>query len=149
MNDTSPRTALVTGANSGIGLDTVIELATRGWRAVGSVRTTAKARRVHAAARDAGVEVETVILDVTEATACARVIEQVRPFALVNNAGMSNLGAVEDVPDSEVRHQLETMLIAPMRLARLAIPHMRAAGGGRIVNVSSVYGIMTTPLSGW
>jgi NAD(P)-dependent dehydrogenase (short-subunit alcohol dehydrogenase family) len=149
MNDETPRTALVTGANSGIGLDTVIELARRGLHAVGSVRSAAKARQVHAAARDAGVEVDTVILDVTETRACERVIDQLRPYALINNAGISNLGAVEDVPDSEVRHQLETMLIAPMRLARLATPHMRAAGGGRIVNISSVYGIMTTPLSGW
>ncbi|MBV9101379.1 MAG: SDR family NAD(P)-dependent oxidoreductase, partial [Candidatus Dormibacteraeota bacterium] len=44
---------------------------------------------------------------------------------------------------------IEIMLLAPMRLARLAIPCMRAQHGGRIVNISSVYGIMTTPLSGW
>jgi NAD(P)-dependent dehydrogenase (short-subunit alcohol dehydrogenase family) len=41
------------------------------------------------------------------------------------------------------------MLVAPMRLARLALPHMRDAGGGRIVNVSSIYGFTTTPFSGW
>jgi NAD(P)-dependent dehydrogenase (short-subunit alcohol dehydrogenase family) len=41
------------------------------------------------------------------------------------------------------------MVVAPMRLARLALPHMRSAGGGRVVNVSSIYGLTTTPLSGW
>jgi NAD(P)-dependent dehydrogenase (short-subunit alcohol dehydrogenase family) len=44
---------------------------------------------------------------------------------------------------------METMVLAPLRLARLAIPHMRKAGGGRIVNVSSIYGLTTTPLTGW
>ena len=149
MTDATGRTALVTGANSGIGLATVIELARRGLHAVGSVRSSAKARTVHAAAREAGVEVETVILDVADARGCARVIDALHPYAVVNNAGISNLGAIEDVGDAEARAQIEIMLVAPMRLARLAIPHMREAGGGRIVNVSSVYGLMTTPLSGW
>jgi NAD(P)-dependent dehydrogenase (short-subunit alcohol dehydrogenase family) len=149
MSDATGRTALVTGANSGIGLATVIELAERGLHAVGSVRSAAKARRVHAAAREAGVAVETVILDVSDARSCARVIRALHPYAIVNNAGISNLGAVEDVSDADARAQLEIMLVGPMRLARLAIPHMREAGGGRIVNVSSVYGLVTTPLSGW
>ncbi|MBV8301558.1 MAG: SDR family NAD(P)-dependent oxidoreductase, partial [Candidatus Dormibacteraeota bacterium] len=144
-----PRTVLVTGANSGIGLATVLELAARGLPTVGSVRSPAKARAVHAAARKAGVEVDTVILDVADARRCRRVVDTVRPYALVNNAGISNLGAVEDVGDAEIRHQLETMVIGPMRLARLALPFMRETGGGRIVNVSSVYGVVTTPLSGW
>lgn len=143
------KTVLTTGVNSGIGLATVIELARRGHRSVGSVRSQAKARRVHEAARDAGVEVETVLLDVTDARACARVIDQVRPDALVNNAGVSATGAVEDVGDAEARQAMETMVLAPMRLARLAIPHMRENRWGRIVNVSSIFGRSTTPLNGW
>jgi len=143
------KTVLTTGVNSGIGLATVIELARRGHRSVGSVRSAAKARQVHEAAREAGVEVETVLLDVTEVRACERVIEQVRPDALVNNAGFSSSGAVEDVGDKEARLAMETMVFAPMRLARLAIPHMRERGWGRIVNVSSIYGRTTTPLTGW
>jgi len=140
---------LVTGANSGIGLATVLEAARRGLQPVGSVRSEAKAEVVAKAAADAGVQVETVILDVTDADRCAEVIQQVSPWGLVNNAGYSGTGAVEDVPDEEVRQQLEAMVVAPMRLARLAVPAMRAAGDGRIVNVSSIYGRTTTPLTGW
>jgi len=104
------KTVLTTGVNSGIGLATVIELARRGHRSVGSVRSTAKARQVHQAAREAGVEVETVLLDVTDAAACARVVDQVRPDALVNNAGFSSTGAVEDVGDAEAHLAMETMV---------------------------------------
>src|SRR5205807_2525086 len=121
-------TVLVTGANSGIGLATVLEAARRGFHVVGSVRSDEKAVVVEKAAADAGVSVETGLLDVTDADRCAEVIERVQPWGLVNNAGYSGTGAVEDVPDDEVRDQLEAMVIAPMRLARLSIPAMRSAG---------------------
>jgi NAD(P)-dependent dehydrogenase (short-subunit alcohol dehydrogenase family) len=143
------KTVLTTGVNSGIGLATVLELARRGHRSVGTVRSAAKARLVHEAAREADVEVETLLLDVTDAAACKRVVAQVAPDALVNNAGFSSSGAVEDVDDREARLAMETMVFAPMRLARLALPAMRERGWGRIVNVSSIYGRTTTPLTGW
>jgi NAD(P)-dependent dehydrogenase (short-subunit alcohol dehydrogenase family) len=108
-----------------------------------------KADMVARAAEEAGVSVETVLFDVTDAAACERVVGELRPWGLVNNAGYSLTGAVEDVEDDEARQLLETMVIAPARLVRLALPHMRAAGEGRIVNVSSIYGRTTTPLSGW
>ncbi len=147
--DTTGRTVLTTGANSGIGLATVLHLAGLGFTSVGSVRSDAKAATVARAADAAGVEVRTVSLDVTDAERCAEVIEELTPWAVVNNAGYSGVGAIEDVSDAEARDQLETMVVAPMRLARLALPHMRRAGGGRVVNVSSIYGITTTPFSGW
>ena len=142
---------LTTGANSGIGLATVIEVARRGFRSFGSVRSTAKADIVHKAAADAGVEVETVLLDVTDSEACRAVIDDldVDLYGLVNNAGYGMTGAIEDVTDEEAHHLFETMVFAPMRLSQLVLPAMRAAGRGRIVNVSSIYGITTTPLTGW
>ncbi len=149
MTDPDGKVVLTTGANSGIGLATVVKLATLGFRSVGTVRSESKAATVTAAAEAAGVSVETVMLDVTDEMRCAEVVDQVRPWAIVNNAGYSGVGAIEDVSDDEARQQLETMVVAPMRLARLALPHMRAARDGRIVNVSSIYGLTTTPFSGW
>ena len=70
-------------------------------------------------------------------------------YGLVNNAGYMVTAAVDDVTDKEARTQLETMVVAPIRLARLALPAMREAGDGRIVNVSSVAGLVTVPLLGW
>jgi len=143
------RTVLTTGANSGIGLATVLEVARRGYRSVGSVRSDDKAEVVAKAAADAGVEVETVLLDVTDADACGEVMAGLSLFGLVNNAGYTGTGAIEDVGDDDARRQLETMTVAPMRLARLALPAMRERGEGRIINVSSIYGRTTTPLTGW
>src|SRR5881398_2518828 len=140
---------LVTGANSGIGLATVLEAARRGLQPVGSVRSEEKAEVVAKAAADAGVEVETVLLDVTDADACGEVMAGLSLFGLVNNAGYTGTGAIEDVGDDVARRQLETMTVAPMRLARLALPAMRERGEGRIINVSSIYGRTTTPLTGW
>ena len=140
---------MTTGAGTGIGLAAVIEVARRGFHSVGGVRSAAKARAVSKAARAAGVKVSTVILDVTDADGCERVMNELKPYGLVNNAGVAASGAIEDVSDQDARQALETMVVGPMRLARLAIPHMREQGGGRIVNISSIYGLMTTPLTGW
>lgn len=149
MPSNETRTVLTTGANSGIGLATVLELARRGYRSVGTVRSEAKAETVAKAAADAGVEVETVLLDVTDADRCLEVVHQLQPFGLVNNAGYPIVGAVEEISDEDAHHAVETMLMAPIRLARLALPYMRAAGHGRIVNVSSLAALTTTPLNGW
>jgi NAD(P)-dependent dehydrogenase (short-subunit alcohol dehydrogenase family) len=143
------RTVLVTGANSGIGLATVLQLARQGFRTVGTVRSADKADAVAKAAADGGVLVDTMLLDVKDADACARVVDDVQPWGLVNNAGYAVMGSIEDVRDDDARDAFETMVLAPMRLARLAVPHMRAHGDGRIVNISSIYGRTTTPLTGW
>ena len=151
----SRKSVLVTGANSGIGLVTALELAAAGYDVVGSVRSSAKADVVQQAAAERGVEVRTVELDVDDADSCTAGVETVRGmtggslWALVNNAGFAQSGAVEDVSDEQARAQLETNVVAPIRLARLVLPGMRAAGGGRIVNISSVAGRLSTPLMGW
>ena len=81
-NGTSEKTVLVTGANTGIGLATVLELARRGFHTIGTVRSDAKAAVVIRAAADAGVVVETLMLDVTDAEACESVMDGLELDAL-------------------------------------------------------------------
>lgn len=148
------RSVVVTGANSGIGLATALELAATGYDVVGTVRSAAKAEVLTRAAVDRGLLVRTVEMDVDDAASCADGVARIGSmtgglWGLVNNAGYAQFGAVEDVPDDLVRRQLETNVVAPIRLARLVLPGMRARGEGRIVNVSSVAGRLSTPLVGW
>ncbi len=149
------RSVVVTGANSGIGLVTVLELAGAGYDVIGTVRSADKAAVVTEAAELRGVSVRTVELSVDDAASTEAGFAQIAamteggPWAVVNNAGFAQSGAVEDVPDDLVRAQLETNVVAPIRIARLVLPGMRARGGGRIVNISSVAGRLSTPLMGW
>lgn len=149
------RSVVVTGANSGIGLATALELASAGYDVIGTVRSAAKAERVEAEARRRGVRVGTVLCDVADAESTERAFGEVAertgggPWAVVNNAGYAQSGAMEDVSDEVARAQLEVNLVAPMRIAKLVLPAMRARGEGRIVNVSSIAGRVSSPLVGW
>lgn len=143
------RTVLVTGANSGVGLETALQLARLGFRVVGTARSDEKLASLAEVARGAGVEVEGAVLDVTDARGCEAVVARFEPWGLVNNAGYMNVGLVVDVPPEDALRQLHTMVVAPMRLAALALPGMRRRGEGRIVNVSSVAAHATAAMTGW
>ncbi len=143
------RTVLVTGANSGIGLEAAVHLAGLGFHVVGTARSEEKGESLAKAASDAGVYVEVAVLDVTDAVACERLVGRLEPWGLVNNAGYMNVGRVVDVPPEDALRQLHVMVVAPMRLAALALPSMRRQGGGRIVNVSSVTAHVTGAMTGW
>jgi NAD(P)-dependent dehydrogenase (short-subunit alcohol dehydrogenase family) len=143
------RTVLVTGTNSGVGQATVVHLAGLGFRVVGTARSVEKLESLEKAARDAGVEVEGAILDVTDEAGCAELVERTDPWAVVNNAGFMNVGRVVDVTREEALRQLDTLVVAPMRLAALALPGMRRRGQGRIVNVSSTIAHGTAVMTGW
>ena len=139
------RTVLTTGANSGIGLATTIELTRTASTPWGPCDPRPRPRPSRPPPTEAGVKVETVLLDVTDAEQCEAVLADLDLYGLVNNAGYALTGAIEDVSDDEARHLFETMVFAPMRLSRLALPAMRARGQGRIVNLSSIAGLVSSP----
>jgi NAD(P)-dependent dehydrogenase (short-subunit alcohol dehydrogenase family) len=144
---------LVTGANSGIGLAAVLDLARRGWQTWGSVRSEAKAEDVAEAAAEArvGERVRTVVLDVADHDAVVARWPEMPPFyAVVNNAGMSEMGAIEDVSAAEAKALLDVNLIAPAVVSACALPAMRERGTGRIVMISSMFGrAAVMPFNGW
>ena len=148
-----PGPVLVTGANSGIGLDTTLRFASRGWDTWGTVRSRAKATELRRAAREAGVDdrVHPLVLDVSDhESVVARWPSLPSFYAVVNNAGYSELGAVEEVSAEQARQQLDVNLIAPAVVASCALPAMRERGDGRIVMVSSIAGrAAILPLNAW
>ena len=149
------RSVVVTGATSGIGRVTELELARAGFAVTGTATTPAKAAALRAEAAGAGLHLDTVVCDVTDPDATAAAFEEVAaatgggPWAVVNNAGIAQAGPVEDIDDGRIRHQLEVNLLAPVRIARLVLPAMRKRGEGRIVNMSSFGGLISEPMLGW
>src|SRR3954447_18404739 len=147
------RSVVVTGANSGIGLTTALELAGAGYDVIGTARSVDKADVLLDAADERGVSVRTAVLDVGDAESTEKGFAEIAGttdiWGVVNNAGFAQAGAIEDVDDDAVRYQLEVNLVAPARIARLVLPGMRARGDGRIVNISSVAGRLSMPLMGW
>jgi NAD(P)-dependent dehydrogenase (short-subunit alcohol dehydrogenase family) len=143
------RRVIVTGAGSGIGLECALEAARLGFGAVAAVHHESQVDGVGRAAKEAGVEVATEVLDVTDDDRAAEVIGQHEPWGLVNAAGLLAPGLLMETEPSEARLHFDVMVFAPVRLAQLALPGMRRGTGGRVVNVSSVLGDENGPMLGW
>jgi NAD(P)-dependent dehydrogenase (short-subunit alcohol dehydrogenase family) len=141
------RAVLVTGCSSGIGAATAARLAAGGW----TVYATARRPETLAELEEEGCKV--LALDVVEEESRQAAVEAVVAAegavgVLINNAGYSQSGAVESIPDERVRAQFETNVFAPLALCRLVLPGMREQGWGKIVNVSSMGGRFTFPGGG-
>jgi NAD(P)-dependent dehydrogenase (short-subunit alcohol dehydrogenase family) len=151
----SLKSVVVTGAGSGIGLAITLELAHAGFDVIGSVRDEEKADALRDEVERTGAAVRTVVIDVADTTSTVKGFTEIAtmtdggPWAVVNNAGFAQPGAIEDVDDEQVRRQLDTNLVAPARIARLVLPTMRERHAGRIVNISSVAGRISLPMMGW
>jgi NAD(P)-dependent dehydrogenase (short-subunit alcohol dehydrogenase family) len=148
MADPASRSVLITGCSSGIGRATAERLVSRGYTVY------ATARRVETIADLEGRGCRVLALDVTDEDsmqAAVRTVvdEQGAVGALVNNAGYSQSGAVEEVPMDEVRRQFETNVFGLVRMCQLVLPGMRAQHHGRIVNVSSMGANFTFPGGGF
>ena len=143
----SSRAVLITGCSSGIGAATAARLAAGGWTVY------ATARRPETLADLEAQGCTTLTLDVTDEASCRAAVEAVEAAegavgVLINNAGYSQSGAVESVPDERVRAQFETNVFGLLRMCRLVLPKMREQGWGRIVNISSMGGEFTFPGGG-
>jgi NAD(P)-dependent dehydrogenase (short-subunit alcohol dehydrogenase family) len=136
------RVAIVTGASSGIGQAAARELVRAGFTVYGTSRTAAVGEE-----RDGVVFVP---LDVTDDESVAAAVREVlgrsgRIDVLVNNAGLGITGAAEESSIEQARALFDTNLFGSMRLTRAVLPQMREQGSGRIINVSSVLGLMPAP----
>jgi len=137
--DLTGRTALVTGAASGIGRACALRLAAAGAVVRAVDRDAAGLDELHAQAHGLPGAVELRPLDLTGLDAAESVAAGTD--ILVNNAGLQLVRPIEDFPPDVFSTVLTVMLEAPFRLIRGALPHMYGQGWGRIVNISSVHGL--------
>jgi NAD(P)-dependent dehydrogenase (short-subunit alcohol dehydrogenase family) len=141
------RAVLITGCSSGIGAATASRLARAGW----PVYATARRPETLAALEAEGCT--TLALDVVDEASRQAAVDAVVEAegavgVLINNAGYSQSGAVESIPDDRVRAQFETNVFGPLALCRLVLPGMREQGWGKIVQLSSMGGKLTFPGGG-
>ncbi|MCB9141418.1 MAG: SDR family oxidoreductase [Anaerolineales bacterium] len=134
---------LITGAGTGLGLETALTLAGRGFTVFASVLDAEQQARVASEASQRGVTLNTPIMDVTDEESVQATIDAIvaAPGALlgvVHNAGISLRGYFEDCDDDEIRRVFEVNLIGAMTVTRAVLPTMRAAGLGRLIFVSSI-----------
>ena len=143
----SGKVALITGGSDGLGKATAIAMGREGVRGVAiCARNPERLERAAGDIRDiTGIEVLALPADVSDAGQIERFVDEaVRRFRridiLVNNAGESAGGPLLETDDAIWQGDLDTKLFGALRCSRLAIPHMIEAGGGRIINVTSIGG---------
>lgn len=147
----APLVWFITGASSGFGFSLALHTLAAGHHVIGAVRSTSKSANAVQKIQDQGGKV--IELDVTKADTISQKVAEAeglygRIDVLVNNAGYSLLGAVEDFNDQECALQMETNFFGPVRLIRSVLPGMRASRTGTIVNVSSIAGQDALPSCG-
>jgi short-subunit dehydrogenase len=143
------KTIIITGASEGIGAAAARRFADAGANLMLVARTK---RNLEAVAEEIGdrCKVKFFAMDVSDPAACVDLFKKTefefgRIDVLVNNAGNHSRGPVEDVSPENLGRMIDVNLKAPVMLSRLAIPHLRQAGGGAIINIASIAGRTAVP----
>lgn len=136
---------LITGSGWGLGLEMALYLAERGFRVYASMPDLSERGPLDEACAERGVELRVLRLDVTDQAsideAVGTVVEECGGvYGLVNNAGVALRGYFEDLEEDEVRRVYDINVFGMMAVTRAVLPHMRAAGRGRIVIITSIGG---------
>lgn len=144
------KTVLITGGTDGLGKAAAVLLARRGWRVFASGRSAEKRAQMNALAAQEKLSIESVEMDVCDGHSVERAVREVIARAgtldaLVNNAGVGYVAAVEDLRLEDLRAQLETNFFGVVRVTQAVLPHMRENRRGRILMISSVAGLIVPP----
>ncbi|MCA9510384.1 MAG: SDR family oxidoreductase, partial [Myxococcales bacterium] len=143
---------IVTGASSGIGEATAECLAAEGFAVVAAARSRDPLETLAARIERAGGRALAVPTDVADEAACRALVDRAfeafgRVDLLVNNAGFSLSAALEQMSRDDLRRTFEVNLFGGLQLTGLLVPLMRAQGGGRVVNISSLASRVPAPLA--
>jgi len=144
--------AVVTGTSTGIGFETALALAREGYYTYATMRDTTKSQKIKELGQKENLKINVLKLDVDDENSVKTAIQKIldekhRIDVLVNNAGWSLWGCVEDVSINEFKAQFDTNFFSIIRLIQEVGPTMRKQGSGTIVNVSSVVGRIGFPAS--
>jgi NAD(P)-dependent dehydrogenase (short-subunit alcohol dehydrogenase family) len=145
--------ALITGCSTGIGYSASLMLARNGFYTYASMRNIGKSTNIKQLANKEALPLEVIQLDVNDDLSVKNAIEEIisekgRIDILVNNAGYGLIGPIEDISQEELKAQFETNLFGVIRVTQQVLPIMRRQKeGGRIINVSSIGGIVGYPFS--
>ncbi|WP_218027757.1 SDR family oxidoreductase [Halobacillus faecis] len=143
------QTVLITGASSGFGFHTAVKCAEKGFRVIATMRNVEKAVAYETLDEEVRNRIEVWPLDVTDEQSIARFSEKVNTLGrldvLVNNAGYAVGGFLEQVPLETYRKQFDTNVFGVIAVTKAVLPLMRAQGKGKILNVSSVSGLIGFP----
>src|SRR5687768_4196250 len=148
FSEMQKKAVLITGCSSGIGLAVAMGLKERGYRVFASARKATDVERLQAEG------LESLPLDLNESVSIRAAVDTVLDqtggtlYALFNNGGYGQPGAVEDLSRQAIREQFETNLFGWMELTNLLIPVMRRQGEGRIIQNSSVLGYIALKYRG-
>ena len=148
MND--QKVVIVTGSSSGIGLESALLLARNGYITYATMRSPEKDTSIKTAVQKEGLPIRVIQLDVTDDSSVKNAVDHIiseagRIDVLVNNAGYSLGGALEDLSMEEIKSQYETNLFGLIRVTQAVLPTMRKQRSGRILNISSGAGIFGFP----
>lgn len=142
-------TALITGTSSGIGRSTALRLARGGLKVWASMRNPSAGKDMLTIASEEGLDLEVIQLDVEDDQSVESAIDSIGAVdVLVNNAGLSPVGSVEEFALAEWKQLFETNVFGLIRCTQAVLPGMRAQGSGRIINISSVAGRVAIPMFG-
>lgn len=139
------KTIVITGTSSGIGLETALLLAERGFNVYATMRDPSRKGKLEAEAARCNARMHVLQLDVTDPKSIKTAVDAIRAesgeiYGLVNNAGIYSRGYFEDLSDDDIRHVFETNVFGTMEVTRAVLPYMRNARQGRIITVTSVAG---------
>lgn len=144
------KVVLITGSNSGFGLNGALAFARAGYRVHAAMRDQSKGRFLEELAHAENLEIKTHTLDISQPPTFNSFIEEINCQSggidvLVNNAGILRPGVLEDTSEETLREVMDTNYFGPVLLAKAVLPSMREQGGGHIIMVSSLSGLAGLP----
>jgi NAD(P)-dependent dehydrogenase (short-subunit alcohol dehydrogenase family) len=148
--ESGQKVVIITGSSSGIGLESALLLARNGYITYATMRSPEKDTSIKAAVQKEHLPIKVIQLDVNDDSSVKIAIDHIisetgRIDVLVNNAGYSLGGALEDLSMDEIQSQYETNLFGLIRVTQAVLPTMRKQRSGRILNISSGAGIFGFP----